>query len=147
MQPHRSNSEPIAVVVSKDASQDASASTPQYVHAPHSAGYTWAGGKVVHSSVAGTLVQRPSTAATTAPDTTVTVEGPRLGNPSPLGLASFAATTFLASMVNARIGGVTIPAVAIGMGYFYGGFVQLLAGCMEFVRYAMPLLPKRRHDS
>ena len=54
-------------------------------------------------------------------------------NPGPLGLAAFAATTFLLSMLNANlvslaggVGGVLAVALA------YGGIVQVLAGMWEF---------------
>ena len=54
-------------------------------------------------------------------------------NPGPLGLAAFAATTFMLSMLNANlvsdaggIGGVLAVALA------YGGIVQVLAGMWEF---------------
>jgi succinate-acetate transporter protein len=54
-------------------------------------------------------------------------------NPGPLGLAAFAATTFMLSMLNANlvsdaggIGGVLAVALA------YGGIAQLLAGMWEF---------------
>jgi len=54
-------------------------------------------------------------------------------NPGPLGLAAFAATTFMLSMLNANlvslaggVGGVLAVALA------YGGIAQLLAGMWEF---------------
>ena len=54
-------------------------------------------------------------------------------NPGPLGLAAFAATTFILSMVNANLvskagaaGGILAVALA------YGGIVQVLAGMWEF---------------
>jgi uncharacterized protein len=54
-------------------------------------------------------------------------------NPGPLGLAAFAATTFMLSMLNANlvsvaggVGGVLAVALA------YGGIAQLLAGVWEF---------------
>ena len=54
-------------------------------------------------------------------------------NPGPLGLAAFAATTFLLSMLNANLvneaGGIAgVLAVALA----YGGIVQVLAGMWEF---------------
>jgi hypothetical protein len=56
----------------------------------------------------------------------------KFGNPAPLGLSAFALTTFVLSLVNARAGGVTVPAVVVGIAYGYGGLVQLLAGMWEF---------------
>ena len=54
-------------------------------------------------------------------------------NPGPLGLAAFAATTFILSMLNANLvsekGGLAgVLAVALA----YGGIVQVLAGMWEF---------------
>jgi succinate-acetate transporter protein len=53
-------------------------------------------------------------------------------DPGPLGLAGFAATTFMLSMVNANlVSGTALPAV-LGMALAYGGIAQLLAGMWEF---------------
>jgi succinate-acetate transporter protein len=50
-------------------------------------------------------------------------------DPAPLGLAAFALTTFILSGHNASF----IPDVAwLGLAFFYGGLVQLLAGMWEF---------------
>ncbi|CAO3610938.1 unnamed protein product [Mucor fragilis] len=59
---------------------------------------------------------------------------PTIANPGPLGLSSFALTTFVLSLHNAGAG---VPAdgpsnVVVGLGVFYGGLVQLLAGMWEF---------------
>ncbi|KAG1453728.1 hypothetical protein G6F56_007498 [Rhizopus delemar] len=60
--------------------------------------------------------------------------GPTIANPGPLGLSSFALTTFVLSLHNAGAG---LPAdgpnnVVIGLAFFYGGVVQILAGMWEF---------------
>src|SRR5438270_1115871 len=55
-------------------------------------------------------------------------------DPGPLGLAGFAATTFLLSLVNANLisGPLTdLPAV-LGLALAYGGIAQLIAGIWEF---------------
>jgi uncharacterized protein len=59
-------------------------------------------------------------------------------DPGPLGLAGFAGTTFVLSMVNAGlvgdkslVGGGLFPLVA-GIALAYGGLAQLLAGLWEF---------------
>lgn len=54
-------------------------------------------------------------------------------NPAPMGLAAFALTTFVLSMVNARAMGVTTPNVVVGLSCFYGGAVQFLAGVWELL--------------
>eukprot|EP00697_Spironema_sp_BW2_P007503 gnl/Spiro4/21793_TR10684_c0_g1_i1.p1 gnl/Spiro4/21793_TR10684_c0_g1~~gnl/Spiro4/21793_TR10684_c0_g1_i1.p1 ORF type:complete len:318 (-),score=70.14 gnl/Spiro4/21793_TR10684_c0_g1_i1:125-1000(-) len=51
-------------------------------------------------------------------------------NPGPLGLSAFAGTTFLLSLTNANIG-TYVPEIVLGMAFFYGGLVQILAGMWE----------------
>src|SRR3954452_1907273 len=53
------------------------------------------------------------------------VEAVPAADPAPLGLAAFALTTFILSGHNASF----IPDIAwLGLAFFYGGLVQLLAG-------------------
>src|SRR5438309_1120490 len=59
-------------------------------------------------------------------------------DPGPLGLAAFAGTTFVLSMVNAglvgnskAVGGGLLPLVA-ALALAYGGIAQLIAGIWEF---------------
>lgn len=56
----------------------------------------------------------------------------KFANPSPLGLMSFATTTFVLSMYNVSARGVSVPNVVLGLAIGYGGLVQLLAGMWEF---------------
>ncbi|KAL5534963.1 hypothetical protein ACEPAF_3054 [Sanghuangporus sanghuang] len=53
-------------------------------------------------------------------------------NPAPLGLFSFASTTFILSLVNVNARGVSTPNVVVGMALACGGLAQLLAGMWEF---------------
>ena len=56
-------------------------------------------------------------------------------DPGPLGLAGFALTTFVLSMINANLvgGGVaTASGIVIGLALAYGGIAQLVAGIWEF---------------
>jgi uncharacterized protein len=55
-------------------------------------------------------------------------------DPGPLGLAGFAATTFVLSMINANLvsGPLTDVPVVLGLALAYGGIAQLLAGIWEF---------------
>ncbi|ODV63072.1 acetate uptake transporter family protein [Ascoidea rubescens DSM 1968] len=55
----------------------------------------------------------------------------KFANPGPLGLSAFALTTFVLSMFNARAMGITNNKVVVGLAFFYGGFIQLLAGMWE----------------
>lgn len=57
----------------------------------------------------------------------------KFANPSPLGLCGFALTTFVLSLVNVRARGLANPSGVIGLAYFYGGAIQLLAGMWEIV--------------
>lgn len=51
-----------------------------------------------------------------------------IANPAPLGLCAFALTTFLLSLLNIGVRGITLPYIVIGPAFAYGGLVQLLAG-------------------
>jgi succinate-acetate transporter protein len=55
-----------------------------------------------------------------------------IADPGPLGLAGFAMTTFVLSVINTgMVGGTGLP-VVLGLAAFYGGGAQLLAGMWEF---------------
>src|SRR5438552_14064897 len=57
------------------------------------------------------------------------IDAAKPADPAPLGLAAFALTTFILSGHNASF----IPDIAwLGLAFFYGGLVQLLAGMWEF---------------
>ena len=55
-----------------------------------------------------------------------------IADPAPLGLAAFALTTFLLSLVNAGILPADTEPIVLGVALAYGGFAQLLAGMWEF---------------
>jgi hypothetical protein len=65
--------------------------------------------------------------AATAPDPTA-----HIADPGPLGLAGFAATTFVLSSANAGLVSAAIVPVVLPLALFYGGLAQLLAGMWEF---------------
>lgn len=52
------------------------------------------------------------------------------GNPAPLGLCAFGLTTVLLNLAN--VGLYPLDAMILGMGIFYGGLAQVLAGVMEW---------------
>jgi len=55
----------------------------------------------------------------------------KLANPAPLGLLGFGMTTVLLNFVhNARLG--PVDAMILGMGIFYGGLAQIIAGILEY---------------
>jgi succinate-acetate transporter protein len=53
-------------------------------------------------------------------------------NPAPLGLAGFAATTFMLSMINANLVNHLALTGVLGLALAYGGIAQLIAGIWEF---------------
>ena len=54
----------------------------------------------------------------------------KLANPAPVGLLGFGMTTILLNFHNA--GFYPLDAMIMGMGVFFGGLAQLIAGTMEF---------------
>lgn len=57
----------------------------------------------------------------------------KTANPAPLGLLGFGVTTVLLNFVhNARLG--PLDGVVLGMGIFYGGLAQIIAGVLEYKR-------------
>lgn len=55
------------------------------------------------------------------------------GNAAALGLASFTLTAFLLGLYYAGAMGITIPNMALGVVFFYGGVVEAAAGIWEMV--------------
>src|SRR6476660_8686855 len=55
-----------------------------------------------------------------------------IADPAPLGLAAFALTTFLLSLVNAGFMPKDTEPVVLGVALAFGGIAQLLAGMWEF---------------
>jgi len=55
----------------------------------------------------------------------------KIANPAPLGLLGFGITTVLLNFVHNFQGGSVDPMI-LGMGLFYGGLAQVLAGVMEY---------------
>ncbi len=53
-------------------------------------------------------------------------------NPAALGLAGFALTTFILSMINAGLWSGSGITVVVALAFFYGGLAQLLAGQQEY---------------
>jgi len=75
--------------------------------------------------------------ADVAPAPTTEPTGGRLAgwtpaDPGPLGLAGFAGTTFVLSMVNANLVGARALGAVLPLAIAYGGLAQLLAGMWEF---------------
>jgi len=73
------------------------------------------------------MSQAPITGAHVAP-------GSHIADPAPLGLAAFALTTFVLSMMNAEIVDKSATAVVFGLALAYGGIGQFVAGIWEFAK-------------
>jgi succinate-acetate transporter protein len=59
--------------------------------------------------------------------------GTFISDPAPLGLAGFASTTLVLSLVNAEaIPAAVLSSAVVALAFFYGGLAQLLAGMWEF---------------
>jgi succinate-acetate transporter protein len=56
----------------------------------------------------------------------------KIANPGPLGLAGFALTTFVLSLINAGILDASHVGIVIGLAVAYGGIAQFSAGMWEF---------------
>ncbi|CAG8649840.1 18908_t:CDS:2, partial [Acaulospora morrowiae] len=59
-------------------------------------------------------------------------KAPKIGNPTPLGLSSFALSVFILAFYNIGAFGIQIPNVIVGVSMFTGGVVQFAAGMWEF---------------
>lgn len=57
-----------------------------------------------------------------------------IADPAPLGLAGFAATTLVLSIVNAKWVDASVVAVVLPLALFYGGLGQIIAGLLEYRR-------------
>lgn len=64
------------------------------------------------------------------PDSTPTLIKDTTANPAPLGLLAFGMTTVLLNLHNAGYFGLS--SMILGMGIFYGGLAQVIAGIMEW---------------
>jgi uncharacterized protein len=67
-----------------------------------------------------------------SPVTTAQAVPDAIADPGPLGLAGFAATTFVLSSFNAHLIDQNLLIVVLPLALFYGGLIQLLAGMWEF---------------
>jgi succinate-acetate transporter protein len=73
------------------------------------------------------------TAGRAASATQFASEGARvIADPGPLGLSAFALTTFLLSLVNAKVIPVGAEPIVFGLALAYGGIGQFAAGMWEF---------------
>lgn len=71
---------------------------------------------------------------TPTPGTPLPVPGSHFADPAPLGLAGFALTTFVLSVVNSNIIPQALVGGALGAALAYGGIAQFAAGLWEFAK-------------
>jgi succinate-acetate transporter protein len=74
----------------------------------------------------------PSHAAESA--ATAPTAGAHIADPAPLGLAAFALTTFVLSVVNSGLVPASVEPVVFGVALAYGGIAQMGAGMWEFAK-------------
>lgn len=55
----------------------------------------------------------------------------KFANPAPLGVSAFAVTNLVSSLCTVQARHVTTPNIVVGLAFFYGGSIQLLAGMWE----------------
>src|SRR4051812_13076011 len=72
----------------------------------------------------------PTSQTSAIPKTTA----PSIADPAPLGLAAFALTTFVLSVINADLVSATVEPVVFGLALAYGGIGQFVAGIWEFAK-------------
>ena len=71
----------------------------------------------------------------------------KFANPAPLGLSAFALTTFVLSLINIGVRGLSEPNIIVSLAFGYGGLVQLLAGMWYvLLRSAEDGPPKQADD-
>jgi len=76
--------------------------------------------------------RRDPTGGRTAEATAERAPASSVADPGPLGLAAFALTTFVLSMVNTGLVSDSAEPIVFGLALAYGGLAQLLAGMWEF---------------
>lgn len=83
-------------------------------------------------------ITTPTAGMTTAAEPLAPAAAPvaeaAVADPAPLGLAGFAMTTMVLSVVNAGLMNAAIAPTVLGLALFYGGGTQFFAGMWEFRR-------------
>ncbi len=72
------------------------------------------------------------TGSTPVPTPTPAGVAPKFANAGPLGVCAFALTTFLLSMVNAKLVNKGVEPIVFGTALMFGGLVQVLAGMWAY---------------
>jgi succinate-acetate transporter protein len=86
----------------------------------------------MEAATPGIRTQRDPTGGRSAEAVAERTPASPVADPGPLGLAAFALTTFVLSMVNSGLVSDTAEPIVFGLALAYGGLAQLLAGMWEF---------------
>jgi len=92
--------------------------------------YDYGGNPLAHMNT-GDSARFPAFGGEFQPGLYKPTTGRKFANPAPLGLSAFALTTFVLSLINIGVRGITEPNIVVGLAFGYGGLVQLLAGMWE----------------
>jgi uncharacterized protein len=115
-------------VVNKEYHED----TVAHDHAPAANGtHRHYGGNPLAHTHTGDSARLPAFGGEFQPGLYRSTEHRKFANPAPLGLAAFALTTFVLSLINIQCRGVAEANIAVSLAFGYGGLVQLLAGMWE----------------
>lgn len=89
--------------------------------------YNYGGNPLAHMNT-GTSARFPAFGGEFQPGLYKPTTDRKFANPAPLGLSAFALTTFVLSLININVRGVSEPNIVVALAFGYGGLVQLLAG-------------------
>lgn len=92
--------------------------------------YDYGGNPLAHVNT-GESARFPAFGGEAQPGLYRPTTGRKFANPAPLGLSAFALTTFVLSLININVRGVSEPNIVVALAFGYGGLVQLLAGMWE----------------
>lgn len=110
------------------ATHDHAATTGHQTNgAAHQRRYDYGGNPLAHINT-GDSARFPAFGGEFQPGLYKPTTGRKFANPAPLGLSAFALTTFVLSLINIGVRGVSEPNIVVGLAFGYGGLVQLLAG-------------------
>jgi len=95
-----------------------------------SRGYDYGGNPLAHTNT-GDSARFPAFGGEFQPGLYRPTTHRQFANPAPLGLSAFALTTFVLSLINIDVRGVSEPNLVVAIAFGYGGLIQLLAGMWE----------------
>ncbi|EKD12627.1 uncharacterized protein L3040_005213 [Drepanopeziza brunnea f. sp. 'multigermtubi'] len=100
------------------------------INGTHPRAYNYGGNPLAHMNT-GNSARFPAFGGEFQPGLYKPTTERKFANPAPLGLSAFALTTFVLSLINIGVRGVSQSNIVISLAFGYGGLVQLLAGMWE----------------